>query len=105
VFAKKIHYARDSPGIGVNRNGSFRLKNGLPGTCGAQMLLNVSLGFLQGEGSGSTTHRDALAKLAQLVAFELFFKLGLASKNNLKEFFARSFEVQQQADFFQGVQR
>ena len=91
MFAEKFHHARDSAGIGVNKNGGFRLKNGLFGTCSAQMFLNVSLGFLQGEGSGSATHGNALTELAQLVAFELFFKLGLACKNNLKKLFARSF--------------
>jgi len=78
MFAEKIHYARDSPGVGVNKNSGFRLKNGLFGTCGTQMVLNVSLGFLQSEGSGSTTHGNALTELSQLVAFELFFQLGLA---------------------------
>ena len=78
MFAEKIHYARDSPGIGVNKDGGFRLKNRSFGTCGAQMFLNVRLSFGQGEGSGSTTYGDALTELPQLVALEFFFKLGLA---------------------------
>ena len=50
-------------------------------------------------------NHNALAQLAKRGKAELVIEFGLSSKNNLKEFAARSLEIEKQAKFVEGLLR
>ena len=51
-----------------------------------QALRNVTESLFERERRRAAAQRDALAKLAQLRHFQLFFELGLAGEHDLQKF-------------------
>src|SRR5258708_17816807 len=94
--------ARKVGGILENRFSVFRRKNrGSVSAADTQPLIYVSSHFLLGERLCSTPHGNALAQLAEPRITQLFFKLRLTGKNNLKQLFACCFEIGEQTNLLE----
>ena len=102
MLAEHVDDARNSSCMPVNTFDRFRREQ-RPVACSrnSQALCDVTLRFLHRQRARLASHGDPLPKLPQVRLPQLFFKLGLARKDNLQEFFRRRFEIRKKPDFFQ----
>lgn len=67
----------------------------------AKSFVDIAIGLLEVQRSCAAACGDALTKLPKLVALKLNFQFGLTRKDDLQEFLARRFEIQEEPDFLE----
>ena len=70
-----------------------------------QAAVDVAASLVQIEGAKARTKRNSLLKLSEIGGIELLIQLLLSNEQNLQQFLARRFQVGQESDFLQNVDR
>src|SRR5437660_1825139 len=70
-----------------------------------QAAVDVATSLVQIEGAKVRTKRNSLLKLSEIGGIELLIQLLLSNEQNLQQFLARRFQVGQESDFLQNVDR
>jgi hypothetical protein len=78
---------------------------GFAATCGGKASSRIGGGLLLREKRQTGVNHDALAQLAKRGQTKLVIEFGLSRKNDLKEFTARSLEIEEQAKFVESLLR
>ncbi len=106
VLAKEIDHARNATGSGKNVPYNFIWKEGgVRATRASQATGNIGGSFFLGEKREAGMKHDALAQLTKCGQAQLLIEFWLARKDNLQEFAARSFEIEQQTKFIETLYR
>lgn len=66
---------------------------------------DIFFGFAEGKGREVVVNEDALAELAEGIVTEFRFQFGLSDEEDLEEFAGIGFEVGEEADMFEGLER
>ena len=103
VLAKDVDHAGNSASVAVNEVDGLGRENFLEGSGDAKAFADVILSLRKREGGGAAVNGDALADVAKFGLRKLVVKFGLTGEEDLEEFVAGGFQIEEQAELFEGL--